>query len=849
MGTGGCPEGKCLPPVNNKRHSPKNKPPETIGQVTETHHLPTRNPAHGKVYVYGQVRNKMGKVTKAKILVDSGNLTKTGVAISENFQQKMGLKLAFIGGRKVSTAGAGLGMTRIGLSQPFEMRIPGIQRIFHVQNAIVIKELTDEINVGTSFLQKVQAVTGKSPFLKFHANGTSLSLGNDSVELVKKVGQILEPEGALCYPPDKSLEPDPANRGRQLKRPSITGKQTPRNHPKSIGNRTQGLPLYCMQDTQLKANSLSFVKVQRMNEPRGRDWCQKGALVEGIDLGRGIETITAVYDRAERIAILNEGDCKIIKKGTQVGEVSPLKQAQIEPQEEVVKEINDPEEELEKLCQELNLDNNTLLKPHPKMLQQVKGLIREYQDVFSSPEQAIGKTDLMEFDITLTPGARPVKSKVRPLNPKQKESLRAQLDLWEKEDVIEPCESPWASAMVPALKKGGDIRWAVDYRGLNAVTIADAYPLPNIGENLDNLQGSQVYSTLDASAAYNTIPVTERARPLLAFVTPFGSYCFKRMPFGAKNAGATYSRFIDLLIGKLRSPYLLAYVDDVIIHTPDLYLHLKELEKALKLHREAGIKLNAGKTHLFKQSAEYLGYKVDTKGIHMQDEYVQRILDWPVPKTVKHLASFLGFTGYYRSFISQYAQLTTEMNAQKKKKSLEWTPEIDEKFQILKGLFATKPIRAYPRFGEDESMFLVNPDWSIDALGVILEQEQDGQVRFIAAAGRKTTPGEKNYPPTKGELSAIVYALRKFEHILRYKKFIIYCDHQPLQWLQKMKNPRGIYWRWLAELATYDFEIRYKPGKKIGAADGLSRSPHMRDPTPEEVKESEEFVGQMEAQT
>lgn len=165
---------------------------------------------------------------------------------------------------------------------------------------------------------------------------------------------------------------------------------------------------------------------------------------------------------------------------------------------------------------------------------------------------------------------------------------------------------------------------------------------------------------------------------------------------------------------------------------------------------------------------------------------------------------------------------------------------------MLKGLFSRKPIRAYPRFGEDEAMFAINPDWCIDAIGAILEQEQDGQVRFVAAAGRKTTAGERNYPPTKGELSAIMYALRKFEHILRYKRFVIYCDHKPLQWLQTMKNPKGIYWRWLAELATYEFEVRYKPGKQIGAADGLSRSPHMRDPTPEEIQESEEFVGHVE---
>ena len=163
--------------------------------------------------------------------------------------------------------------------------------------------------------------------------------------------------------------------------------------------------------------------------------------------------------------------------------------------------------------------------------------------------------------------ARPLKQKLMPLNPHQKEDLMKQLDLWEKENVIEETESPWVSALVPALKKDGSIRWANDYWQLNSITIADAYPLPNIQDNLDKLQGSRVFSTLDAASAYHTILVEPKSHPLLAFTTPWGIYSFKRMPFGAKNAGACCSQFVELLIQKLRIPYILSYLDDVIVHT------------------------------------------------------------------------------------------------------------------------------------------------------------------------------------------------------------------------------------------------------------------------------------------
>ena len=108
--------------------------------------------------------------------------------------------------------------------------------------------------------------------------------------------------------------------------------------------------------------------------------------------------------------------------------------------------------------------------------------------------------------------------------------------------MIEESSSPWANALVPCLKKGGKTRWAVDYQPLNAVTIADSYPLPRIQDNLEQLQGVKVFRTLDAAGAYHVIPVEKKTRPLLAF---------KRLPFGVKITGSCYSCFMDTLVSRL----------------------------------------------------------------------------------------------------------------------------------------------------------------------------------------------------------------------------------------------------------------------------------------------------------
>ena len=168
------------------------------------------------------------------------------------------------------------------------------------------------------------------------------------------------------------------------------------------------------------------------------------------------------------------------------------------------------------------MEKNEVLKDKPRLKRRLARLLDEYQEVFSDPENMYGKTDMMEFSVELKEGTRPVKARCRPLNPKQKESLKQQLHLWKREDVIEESSSPSAAALVPCLKKGGETRWAVDYRPLNAVIVADSYPLPRIQDNLERLQGARVFSTLDAAGAYHFIPVEKKTRPLLAFMTPYG---------------------------------------------------------------------------------------------------------------------------------------------------------------------------------------------------------------------------------------------------------------------------------------------------------------------------------------
>ena len=768
-------------------------------------------PTTTDVYEWVMVKGKHGW-EKTKTLLDSGNTLREGSAINADFHRKLGVGFATVVPGKCGTAKAGTSLAKLGVSNPIVLKIQGRKNCITIRPAVV-EELSDQLNLGAALLDR--------PTLR-----------------------------------DDPEEPSPIRRAKaepERGRGRVRDTETPREREVSRPGRPRHA--ICAQTTRCKANSLTFAEMTFPPECHSRT-----VLVEHEERD-GLEVVGAVYNGQEgtnRIAILNTGRRDlIIHPGTKMGRLEVQKVYTRVPQEQEalrrvkraagekpVRGEDTPEILAHKaqILKDLKIEENPLLQKNPETKRRLREIIDRYWRVFGEPDMSTGLTDMAEFKIELKPGATPQRAQVRPLNPAQMESLRGQMKIWKDEGVIEEAESPWASALVPAKKKGGLIRWAIDYRKLNEVTVADSYPLPSIEMNLERLAGARVFSALDAAAAYNVVPVAEKSRPLLAFITPMGLYTYKRMPFGPKNSGAVYARFIETLLDGLKSDQVIAYLDDVLVFTTMVGEHLDVLERVLLMHERAGIKLRPLKTKLFEEKTEYLGFEVSKEGVAMQKGYVDRIMEWPAPKTVKELTTFLGFIGYYRAFIREFAELTHEMNSQRREKELKWTETMQRDFEELKKKFNERPIRSYPRYDLPEP-FQLTTDFSAKALGGVLSQEQEGQERMLGCAARKCTTYERNYPSVKGELSALMYCCRKWEHLLRYRQFIVNTDSQALKYLRNLKTPTGIWFRWLEELSSYDFLVRHRPGKENLNADALSRSEHHPEPTAEEVAEQEREFG------
>ena len=794
---------------------------ESVNTLNEIHEIDAEtvnkvksNKSFARIKLEGKDKCKI----TLKALLDTGNSLVQGCAISEKLHKKLNVGFSEQTHKSIGTAKSGVSLQKIGTSNALKLNIDGIEQTYSVKPT-VIKELSDSFNIGDRLLQNIAKESNTKVRILYSGDDKQLTIGNQVSEMVRTMGDN----------PEHKQE-----RGR------LKGRTPASERRVSINLRQPRLT--AADKTILKGNTMNFVKVVSPRPVNGP------VLVEEED-DTMLAVPTSVYTwkgTEGKICVLNLGQETIeIPKGKPIAYYSGLRRKQV-PEEKVGQmqtETKISKEEEVKLqeaaIKELGIEDNKILKKDKKAMERVKKMIRKFYRVFGEPTKSIGHTDLVEFEVELTPEAKPVRQRLRPLNPTQLESLKNQLDEWQENDVIEKTKSPWASPLVAAWKKNNQIRWAVDYRALNAVTIPDSFPVPCIESNLERLAGSRIYSALDAASAYNVIPVEEKSRPLLAFICHYGLFTFKRMPFGARNAGNCYSRFVEMLLSGLHNKRTIAYLDDILCFTKGLDEHIDVLEEVLEAHQMAGIKLRAKKTKLFQSEAEYLGFRVSEEGIAMNPEYLERILEWPEPINVKELNTMLGYFGYYRNHIPKFAELTCEMNSQRRQKTLEWTEEMSRKFQELKEAFKTNKVRSYPQY-DNPNLFQVTTDFSAKAVGAVLSQVQNGKEMFLGCTARKTSKHEKNYGSVKGELSAVVMALRRWEHLLRYRPFIINTDSSALRYLRTLKAPTGIYFRWLQELSTFDFQVVHRPGRLNKNADSLSRAEHHPPATAEEEKEHEE---------
>jgi hypothetical protein len=374
-------------------------------------------------------------------------------------------------------------------------------------------------------------------------------------------------------------------------------------------------------------------------------------------------------------------------------------------------------------------------------------------------------------------------------------------------------------------KKTGNIRLCVDFRGLNAITRKNRYPLPLVNDLLDCVQGCKVFTVIDLKSAYSHLRIREGDEWKTAFRTHLGLFEHLIVPYGLTNAPTAWQSFIQDVLRDLLDIVCVVYLDDILIFSKTQQEHDRHVGLVLDRLRDAQLCANAAKCEFDRSDVEYLGYIISADSIKMNPKKLETITEWPEPSKVKDLQSFLGFTNFYRRFIDGYSRLTLPLTELTKKSSIwNFTSAARNAFNALKAEFIKSPVLAH--FDPLQPCTLATDASDFAISGVLQQPDSNGFLHPVAFYSRKLTPSEINYDVHDKELLAVVDSFRDMRAWVLGSPvpISVICDHKNLEYFMSSQVLNRCQARWAMFLSDFDFLLTWGPGHN-NVADAPSRRP------------------------
>ncbi|XP_027157539.1 uncharacterized protein LOC113759173 [Coffea eugenioides] len=379
----------------------------------------------------------------------------------------------------------------------------------------------------------------------------------------------------------------------------------------------------------------------------------------------------------------------------------------------------------------------------------------------------------------------------------------------------------------------GEVRVCIDYRDLNKASPKDDFPLPNIHILLDNTAGHEIETFCDCFAGYHQILMAEEDREKTAFITPWGTFCYRVMPFGLKNAGATYQRTMTTLFHDMIHREMEVYVDDIIIKSKRAEDHLVDLKKLFERLRKYNLKLNPAKCAFGAPAGKLLGFIVSKKGIEIDPAKIKAIRDMPVPKTQKDVKSFLGKINFIGRFIGQLTATCEPLfKLLRKNVPLYWNEECQQAFDKIKDYLLHPPVLVPPKPGRPLIMYLSVLD---GAVGCVLGQHDESgrKEQAIYYLSKKFTQYEANYSFIEKSCCALAWATQKLRHYLLSHTTYLISRSDPLKYLLEKPMLTGRLAKW--QIILSEFDIVFTSQKAVKGqviADHLAENPRDDDYQP-----------------
>ncbi|KAI3692424.1 hypothetical protein L6452_32239 [Arctium lappa] len=349
-----------------------------------------------------------------------------------------------------------------------------------------------------------------------------------------------------------------------------------------------------------------------------------------------------------------------------------------------------------------------------KMVEDVD-VVREYPDVFSEDLPGLPPERQVEFHVDLTPGAAPIARAPYRLSPTEMQEMMTQLQELLEKGFIRPSSSPWGAPVLFVKKKDGSMRMCIDYRELNKVTVKNKYPLPQIDDFFDQLQGAGCFSKIDLRFGYHQVRVKESDIPKTMFRTRYGHYEFLVMPFGLTNALAVFMDLMNRVCRPLLDKSFIVFIEDILIYSRDEIEHRQHLREVLEILRKEKLFAKFSKCEFWLQEVQFLGHVVSKDGVKVDPTKIEAMMNWEPPTSPTKIRSFFGLAGYYQRFIQDFSKIASPLTSlMRKNVKFLWTETQEKAFWTFQRKLCEASILSLPEGSED---FVVYSDASKLGLG------------------------------------------------------------------------------------------------------------------------------------
>ena len=459
-----------------------------------------------------------------------------------------------------------------------------------------------------------------------------------------------------------------------------------------------------------------------------------------------------------------------------------------------------------------------------KIKKELAKIISRNIEVFAVENERLGTTDAMAYTID-TGTAAPVASQRYKAPYFLRQEMKKIIDENLKSGLLEPISSPWAAPVLLVRKASGKWRLVCDYRKLNAVTISNQYPLPDIDGLIDTMADSKVFSTADLFTGFHQIPCDEETKKKVAITTEFGQYTWTAMPMGGKNAPAVFQQMMDKIFSDVPKSSLAIYLDDICMHSKTYEENLKAIEKVLKILKNNNLKIRAAKTEFLMKRVKFCGAMIENGKRSPNPGKTEAVRLLAEPTSKKEAASIYGLFNYFRNFIPQFASKAAPI-AEAMGKSFKWNESARNAFNTLK-LEIANYVDSLRIPNANEGKFAIETDASEKGIGAALLYKRNTGDNFepVAFYSMKFDTAQKNYNISEKELLAGRKAMTKWAHYLLGRSFIWFTDNSCVKWAHRIKSQKAKISKWLAEIGDFDFETILKPSKTMILSDCLSRNP------------------------